>query len=91
MSSYPPNRSIDLASLGPCLVIGACVILAIRTARRDARMDAHTADVDLKREIEYALDLANRVMMYATGRHASLFRHKTEPFTTGVVQEDVQL
>ncbi len=29
------------------------------------------ADVDLQREIEYALDLVNRVVMQATSKHAS--------------------
>lgn len=91
MQHAPPTRSVDLTALGPTLVLAASVILAIRTARREARMDAHCADVDLQREIEYALDLANRVVMQATVKHASLFRQRVEEFTTGVVEEDVRL
>ena len=91
MSTHPPDRSVDLAALGPILIQGACTILAIRTARRDARLDAHAAEVEWQQEIDFALALANRVIMSATGKHASLFRQKVTPFTTGVREEDLQL
>ena len=91
MGSIPPTRSVDTSALGPCLVIGACVILAIRTARREARIDANCAEMDWQQEIDLAITLANKVMIYATSKHASLFRQRVEPFTTGVVEEDIRL
>lgn len=91
MSDLPPQRSVDIAALGPILIQGACTILAIRTARRDARLDAHTAQVEWQQEIAFALELANKVIMHATVKHASCFRQKTETFTTGVVEEDIPL
>lgn len=90
MGSTPPDRSVDVSALGPTLVIGACVILAIRTARRDSLLDAHSAQVEWQREIEFAIALANRVVMQATVRHPSSFRQKVTEFTTGVVEEDLR-
>lgn len=91
MGSQPPDRSIDFQALGPTLVIGACVILAIRTARRDALLDAHAAQIEWQKEIEFALSLVNRVLIHATARHSGLFKQKVTEFTTGVVSDDVRL
>ena len=82
LSSSYEQHSADVAALGPILIQGACTILAIRTARRDARLDAHTASVEWQQEIAFALDLANRVIMHATAKHASCFQQKVTPFST---------
>lgn len=91
MASLPSDRRIEYQRLGGALVIGACVILAIRTARRDALLDAMLANRELENEVEFALGLASMVLRRATSKHAEMFHQKTVEFTEGVVEEDVQL
>ena len=85
------DRRIDYERLGGALVIGACVILAIRTARRDAHLNAMLANRELAVEVEFALGLASMVLSHATSKHAEMFHQRTAKFTEGVVEDDVQL
>lgn len=91
MGRLKHNREIDYSELGGMLVQSACIILAIRTARRDASMDTMTAQPEWEREISFALDLAGKVLFHATLHKAEFFRQRVVEFTEGVVEEDVQL
>lgn len=49
--------------MGPSLLIGACLILALRTAKWSVRSAGNTtSDRDLEAEVEHAIQLAGRVM-----------------------------
>lgn len=89
MGRLAHDRKIDYSELGGTLVQAACIILAIRTARREARMDAMTAQPEWDGEVSFALQLARKVLSHATTHDAEFFRQRAVEFTTGVVEEDV--
>ena len=69
----------DFPKMGPSLLIGACLILALRTAKWSIRKAGKTAsDKDLESELEHAIQLAGRMMSVLIPRYASLFPHKSE-------------
>ena len=48
----------DWPKMGPSLLIGTCLILAIRTAKWPATFNERCSEMDLGREIAYAAQLA---------------------------------
>lgn len=74
------NQEIDFERLGGVLVIGACLILAIRTARRAAVRHPTASDRDLDSEVDYAVHLAGRVISHATSMQRGMFRKKDVPW-----------
>jgi hypothetical protein len=48
----------DWPKMGPSLLIGTCLILAIRTAKWPAIFDERCSEMDLDREIAYAARLS---------------------------------
>ena len=70
----------DWPKMGPSLLIGTCLILAIRTAKWPATFDERCSEMDLDREIAYAAQLAGRVLAALVGRHESIFPSRTEPW-----------
>ena len=86
------DREVDLSKLGLALVTGAAVILAIRTARREAvKADPHCSDRDLGNEVDFAVHLVARILATAISRHAEFFEQRVQEFTSGIVDTDVQL
>ena len=85
------GRQVDLERLGGTLIVGAAIILAIRTARREPAFDPRGSNRDWDAEIHFAIDVTSAILMYATTHHAELFRQKTVTFTDGIHEEDVQL
>ena len=63
----------DWPKMGPSLLIGTCLILAIRTAKGPAILDERCSEMDLDREIAYAVQLAGRVLAALARRHESIF------------------
>ena len=55
------NDRPDWPKLGPPLLIAACLILAIRTAKWAARHDEKLSNHELNREIDYSIHLADSV------------------------------
>jgi hypothetical protein len=70
----------DCPKMGPSLLIGTCLILAIRTAKWPAIFDERCSEMDLDREIAYAAQLAGRVLAALVGRHESIFSSRMEPW-----------
>ena len=70
----------DWPKMGPSLLIATCLILAIRTAKRPALWDTQTSSADIDQEIQYAAQLANRVLCALVGQHESIFPRRKEPW-----------
>ena len=85
-------RKTDWPKLGPSLLIATALIVAIRTAKWAAKGvgDAKLSDVDvdLDREVSYAVRISVRVMHELLRRHESLFAQKTEPIYEAGSNED---
>lgn len=73
----------DFPKMGPSLLIGACLILAVRTARWSIRSaGSTTSDKDLESEVLHAIHLAGRVFSMLIASHASLFPQVRAPWFT---------
>jgi hypothetical protein len=67
--------------MGPSLLIASCLILAVSTARWPTSSSGGTAgDRDLEAEIEYAINVASRVLSHLVSHRQSMFPHKQEPW-----------
>jgi hypothetical protein len=86
------ERKTDWPKLGPSLLIATALIVAIRTARWAAKgaIDAKLSDVDvdLDREVSYAVRISIRVMHELLRRHESLFPQKLDPICEAGSEED---
>ena len=71
----------DWPKMGPSLMIAACLVLAIRTAKWPPRSEGGTtADRDLDVEIENPIHLAGRVLSSLVSRRETIFPSKKEPW-----------
>ena len=59
--------------MGPSLLIGTYLILAIRTAKWPATFDKSTSHPELEREIDYAAHLAGRVLSSMMSKREGMF------------------
>ena len=67
--------------MGPSLLIAACLVLAIRTAKWPPRsIGGTTSDRELEVEIENAVHLVGRVLSALVSHHGTIFPHKKEPW-----------
>lgn len=86
------DRRPDWPKLGPAIIIATALIVAIRTARWAARGggDAHLSDTDveLDKEVSFAVRISIRVMNELVRRHQSLFPEKLEPIYEAGSEED---
>ena len=86
------ERSPDWPKLGPSVLIATALIVAIRTAKWAARTggEDRTSDVDIEldKEVRFAVRVSIRVMNELLGQHESLFPHKLVP-TWEPTDEDV--
>jgi hypothetical protein len=64
--------------MGPSLLIATCLILAIRTAKWQARGATTASEMDLEAEIEHAAHLAGRVLSKLIARNPSIFPSRKE-------------
>lgn len=79
----------DTSRLGTALLVGACVILAVRTARWQLRTSGGTAsDRSLDEEVEHSVTLAGRVLAHLLCHKASYFPAKRVPWYVAT-EEDV--
>jgi hypothetical protein len=90
MGYLSPDKQIDLQKLGGALVMGAAIILAIRTARREPIFDPRDSNRDWDQEMDFALNVAKGLLSRATSLHAEFFRQTAVKFTEGVVEEDLR-
>jgi hypothetical protein len=70
----------DWPKMGPSLLIAACLILAIRTAKWPASVDRDTSHPELDREIHFAANLANCVLSHLIRHNESIFPRRKEPW-----------
>ena len=79
----------DTSRLGTALLVGACIILAVRTARWPLRNSGGTAsDRSLDEEVEHSVTLAGRVLSHLLSHKASFFPAKQVPWYVPT-EEDV--
>jgi hypothetical protein len=74
------NDRPDWPKMGPSLLIATCVILAIRTAKWPAIFDKSTAHPELDREIDFAANLASRVLSALMSKREGIFPQRREPW-----------
>jgi hypothetical protein len=91
MAYVGSEKQIDNERLGGVLVMGAAIILAIRTARREPIYNPRESNRDWEAEIDFALGVSMQLLGRATSYHAELFRHKVVKYTDGIVAEDERL
>ena len=66
--------------MGPSLLIATCLIVAIRTAKWPPRADPKLCEQDLTVEIEFAANVANRVLSKLMTKYETIFPQKKEPW-----------
>ena len=75
------DKRVDESKLGGAVLIGACVVLAVRTARWPVTVAKQDQpDNKLWQEVGYAVRLALQVMNEVTGRYPNLFAQKDVPW-----------
>lgn len=75
------DKAVDNSKLGGALIVGACVILAVRTARWPVTVhNRDKPDNKLWQEVNYAIRLALEVTTELTGRHQDYFKKKDVPW-----------
>ena len=74
------NDVPDWPKMGPSLLIATCLIVAIRTAKWSATIDARNSNSELDREITFAANVAQRVLAALESAHPSLFPRRKKPW-----------
>jgi hypothetical protein len=74
------NDEPNWPKMGPSLLIATCLIVAIRTARWSAQYDARNSNVELEREIDYAVHVAGNVLAALMKRCPSIFPTTKKPW-----------
>ena len=74
------NDVPDWPKMGPSLLIATCLIVAIRTAKWSATIDARNSNSELDKEITFAASVAQRVLSALTSTHPSLFPSRRQPW-----------
>ncbi len=66
--------------MGPSLLIATCLIVASRTARWSATIDARNSNSELDQEIKYEANVALRVLSKLESEHSSIFPRRKQPW-----------
>jgi hypothetical protein len=74
------NDVPDWPKMGPSLLIATCLIVAIRTAKWSATIDAKNSNCELDKEIRFAASIAQRVLSALQSAHPSIFPRRKEPW-----------
>lgn len=97
--AYAPSMKVvgnerlpDWPKPGPSIIIATALIVAIRTAKWVAKSssDAEFSDVDveLDKEVSFAVRISIRVMHELLRRHENLFPHRDVPIYEGGSEQD---
>ncbi|HWY70453.1 MAG TPA: hypothetical protein VNX88_17430 [Terriglobales bacterium] len=70
----------DWPKMGPSLLIATALIVAIRTAKWSATIDARNSNCELDKEIDFAANLARRVLSTLMKLSPSIFPSRKEPW-----------
>ena len=86
------ERRPDWPKLGPSIIIATALIVAIRTAKWVAKSSAEAQlsdiDVELDKEVSFAVRISIRVMHELLRRHESLFPRRVVPIYEAGSEED---
>jgi hypothetical protein len=74
------NDVPDWPKMGPSLLIATCLIVAIRTAKWSAGIDAKNSNCELDKEIDFAANVAWRVLTVLTAKSPSMFPSRKQPW-----------
>jgi hypothetical protein len=74
------NDVPDWPKMGPSLLIATCLIVAIRTAKWSATIDAENSNCELDKEIDFAANVARRVLTVLTAKSPSIFPSRKRPW-----------
>jgi hypothetical protein len=74
------NDVPDWPKMGPSLLIATCLIVAIRTAKWSASIDAKNSNSELDKEIDFAANVAHRVLAALTAKSPSIFPNRKQPW-----------
>lgn len=67
----------DWPKMGPSLLIATALIVAIRTAKWSATIDARNSNTELDKEITFAASVAQRVLSALVSSQPSIFPNLT--------------
>lgn len=82
------NKEVDYSRLGGALLVAACVILAVRTARWSVRSAGTEGDAELENEVAHAAHLANRMLCYLVSKSREMFPVTRVPWYVAGEEED---
>jgi hypothetical protein len=74
------NNVPDWPKMGPSLLIATCLIVAIRTARWSATIDATNSNCELDKEITFAANVAKRVLSALESAQPAIFPRRKQPW-----------
>jgi hypothetical protein len=74
------NDVPDWPKMGPSLLIATCLFVAIRTAKWPASIDAKNSNCELDKEIEFAANVARRVLTVLTSKSPAIFPSRKQPW-----------
>jgi len=70
----------DWPKMGPSLLVATCLIVAIRTAKWSATIDAKNSNSELDKEIDFAAHVAQRVLSAVMKLSPSIFPSRKQPW-----------
>ena len=86
------DRRTDWPKLGPSIIIATALIVAIRTAKWAAKASGDSqfsdVDVELDKEVSFAVRISIRVMHELLRKHESLFPQRNVPIYEAGSDED---
>ena len=68
----------DWPKMGPSLLIATSLIVAIRTAKWSATIEARKSNSELDKEIDFAANVARRVLSAIADKSESIFPNKKQ-------------
>ena len=82
-------KETDYSKLGGALLVAACLILAVRTARWSVRGSSTESDSELENEVAHAAHLAHRMLSHLVSRSREMFPAILVPWFVAGDEEDL--
>ncbi len=83
------TKEVDYTRLGGALLVAACVILAVRTARWSIRSAGTESDTELEGEVAHAAHLAHRMLCHLVSKSREMFPVTRVPWYVAKDDEDL--
>ena len=74
------HKEVDLARIGPTLVIASSLVLAIRTAKWPMHFHETASSPEWDAEVEHSVRIAHRVLSHLISKSPFLFQQKDVPW-----------